>query len=187
MKKPPKKKETTLSVLQEIRDLMKHPPTNVIRYEVNAPVTLANELLVDFPSMTAKEIFEQSKDSVDGGRLFYSVDWYAQEDFYTKEKTRAGKRYVSKEVLHKGESWNEINEKTSPNTTMLSMAEVMYLLWKYPEFRPTLAGSYIWTSSRASDGILVFVGDFGSLGANVDGWDPGNSDSNVGVCFSRSE
>ena len=42
-------------------------------------------------------------------------------------------------------------------------------------------------NSRDSDGNLVNVGNFDSNGANVNRWTPRNSDSNMGVCFSRSD
>ncbi|MDO8482774.1 MAG: hypothetical protein Q7S86_03080, partial [bacterium] len=39
---------------------------------------------------------------------------------------------------------------------------------------------------RSSDGNLVNVGNFDADGANVNNWNPDNSDDDLGVSFSRS-
>lgn len=39
---------------------------------------------------------------------------------------------------------------------------------------------------RNSDGKLVNVGNFDSNGANLNDWNPDNSNDNIGVSFSRS-
>jgi hypothetical protein len=49
-----------------------------------------------------------------------------------------------------------------------------------------LENKYTWTKRRFSDGRLVHVGTFGSRGALLLDWRPGNSDGSLGVSFSRS-
>src|SRR3990167_7377330 len=139
---------------------------------------------VDFPEMTAKEIYEQSDNKLGNGKLLYDIDRYKNEDFFLKEKTRPGKRLVLKNVIGVGKDWNEcqalVKEKGGE---MLNFAEVLYVIWKYPGF---LENMYTWTSSRSSVGFLVNVGEADAGGASVDGWEPDLSDSDLGVVFLRS-
>ena len=44
---------------------------------------------------------------------------------------------------------------------------------------------YGWTKTRSSDGDLVFFGNFGSLGARVDFWEPDGANVGLGVVSSR--
>lgn len=135
-------------------------------------------ITVNFPSITAKEIYKKAPE------LFRDIGWYKNEDFFTKEKTRAGKKEVDLELKHKGKSWNEIDELKG-ELDFLNFAEVMYLVWKLPKFRKTIKENYTRTSSRRSDGDLVYVGDFESDGVYVYWYRPGRSDSDLGVSFSR--
>lgn len=50
-----------------------------------------------------------------------------------------------------------------------------------------LFNKYSWSNSIDAGGGLVRVGFFDSGGASVDRWEPGIRNSNLGVCFSRSE
>src|SRR3990167_1212921 len=104
-----------------------------------------------FPSITAEEIYKKSKNKVGSDTLLWNTDWHKNEDFFTKEKTRKGKREVTLELQHLGKSWNECN-KLRGNYEMLNFAETVYLAWKCPEFRAMLIKTWTWTSSRASDG-----------------------------------
>ena len=49
-------------------------------------------IIVNFPSITAEEIYKKSKNKVGRDKLLYNINWYKNEDFFTKEKTRKGKR-----------------------------------------------------------------------------------------------
>lgn len=145
-------------------------------------------LNVNFPSLTAKQIMKSCDNKIGDDKLLYNTDWYQDdwyqdEDFFTKEKTRKGKRVIELELQHNGETWNECNELGE----MLNFAEVLYLVKEYPEFRELLTGyKWTWTSSRSSDGRLVYSGSFGPLGLLVLNGRPGYSYSRLGVCFSRS-
>lgn len=70
------------------------------------PVT-NNTITVDFPAFTAKEIMEKVDNKAGDGKLLYLGfnGWYAKEDFYTKEKTRKGKRNIDLFLSMKGKSW----------------------------------------------------------------------------------
>ena len=72
--------------------------------------------------------------------------------------------------------------------TRQSYDEVLYDLELYKQIndRYLLPNMYTWTSSRPSDGSLVLVGSFASVGVFVS-WDrPGASGSDLGAVFSRS-
>ncbi len=66
-------------------------------------------------------------------------------------------------------------------------SEVLYdiLLKKEKTGEYLLSHIYTWTSRRASDGRLVFVGNFGVDGAIVNRDTPGNYNGYLGVAFSR--
>lgn len=140
---------------------------------------------ITFPSITTQEIYEKSKNKVGEDKLLYNIDWYKKENFFTKEKTRKGKREVTFELQHLGKSWSEC-DKLKGNNDFLNFAEVVYLVWKYPEFREMLERNYTWTSSRASDGGLVHFGYSDADGAYVDRWSPDIVYGSLGVAFSRS-
>lgn len=159
--------------------------------ENREPTTINDDyFFVDFPEMTAKEIVESCDNKIESGKLLWNIDWYQNEEFFTKEKTRQGRRLIYKELLHGGKSWNEIN-KLKGNNEMLNFAEVVYLLKEFSEYRELLKFKnmpcYTWTSSRASDGRIVSVGGFGEDGVNVDSDTPVDRDGAIGVSFSRSE
>lgn len=84
------KRETTLSVLKEIRDLLKaqNPPTVNVVEETKTDV-----LRVKFPKMNLKEIFEQSGGkTINGYPLVWNFkdSWLRDEKFFTEEYTREG-------------------------------------------------------------------------------------------------
>ncbi|MCX6810002.1 MAG: hypothetical protein NTZ65_04655 [Candidatus Berkelbacteria bacterium] len=70
-----------------------------------------------------------------------------------------------------------------------SRDEALYDLEVYKQANDQylLPTKYEWTSSRASDGRLVSVGDFESGGVDVYGSGPGSVDPILGVSFSRSQ
>lgn len=175
------KKETVLSVLKEIRDILK-------KKEVEPLKELPNSITIDFPSLTAQQMVEDCDNKVDGGKLLYNTSWYEKEAFYTTEKTRKGTRTINAELLYKGKSWNECKDiADKEGLSMLNFAEVIWLLKTSKEFRELLTGyNWTWTSSRSSYGYLVDVGRFDSYGADVYRRGPGYSGSDLGVCFSRS-
>lgn len=194
MKQSSQKKETTLSVLKDIRALLKANNSFLAREAIakpKEPTLMPNEIIVDFPELTAKQIVDACSNTVYGGKLLYNIAWYENEAFYTTETTHPGKRIISLDLKHAGKSWTEINKIIGGSLQMLNFAEVVYLLKENETFRKLLNIKndvfYTWTNSRSSGGGLVFVGSFDSFGASVDDWGPGRSDSEVGVCFSRSE
>lgn len=193
MKQSSNKKETILSVLKDIRALLKANNSFLAREAIvkpKEPTLMPNEIIVDFPELTAKQIVDACSNTVNGGKLLYNGGWYENEAFYTTETTRPGKRIVSLDLKHVGKSWTEINNIISGSLQMLNFAEAVYLLKENEAFRKLLNYSnnvyYTWTSSRGSGGELVLVGGFDSRGAYVSDWKPRSSDSKLGVCFSRS-
>lgn len=159
---------------------------------LNAPIK-PQTITVDFPALTAKEILKKVDNKAGDGKLLYAGfdGWYAKEDFYTKEKTRKGKRNVDLFFSMRDKSWNECHE-SSPDD-MLNFAEVVYLLAFHPEFREVLrygndSGAWwTWTSSRDSGGGLVRVGGFDGRGADVRGHGPGYRSDGLGLVSSRVE
>lgn len=149
-----------------------------------------NMLLIDFPEKTAKEIIGECNNKVGEGKLVWSTDsWYKNEDFYTKEKSRTGKRWVSKELAMMGMSWNACDRSLKEDgDEMLNFAETLWFLKTYietfKEYPDDL--NYSWTSSRSSYGSLVYVGRCASDGVRVGRGSPGGSLSRLGVRFSRS-
>lgn len=141
-----------------------------------------------FPQKTAKEILGDNK-LPNGNPILWNIEWYKNEDFFTKELPRKGSVTVNLELLHKGKSWDECTKiAKDEGQEMLNFAEVVYLLKTNEQFWKLFENyQYTWTSSRSSFGLLVNVGDADSNGVCgvLDG--PRFSYSNLGVCFSRSE
>lgn len=137
-------------------------------------INAANTITVTFPSKTAKEIVEECDNKVGNGKLLYNTEWYKDEDFFKKEKTRKGTKTINLELLHKGKTWDECKELVGEEN-MLNFAEVVYLMREFPEQLKGVLKDwhYTWTSSRDSDGGLVCAGYFDSGGANVSRRGPG--------------
>lgn len=135
---------------------------------------------IKFPNKTTEEIVDACKNKLGDGKLLYSVDWYKNEDFYTKEKCRPGTFEVSDEIEHFGKSWNECNALAPER--MLNFPEMIYFIQEYYKKHKKYPDSrWSWTSSRSSSGDLVDVGACDSGGVRVDDDEPGRSLSYLGV------
>ncbi len=157
------------------------------------PVTLIN----------FRELFRNDPNQ----KLFYSFrpeayDWYLSEDFATKNgEIKLEWALVKKDILEgtTSKKWGQqdgvlkeygkklkqqgaINTEIRHRTATEAAWDTMLYYANTGEH--LLEKTYDWTGSRTSDG-LVDVGAFDSSGLNVNGWDPGNSSSDVGVCPSR--
>lgn len=183
------KKITILSVLEEIRDILKNNSnaTTKINYSVNS----STEFEIDFPEITAKEIYENCNNKKSNGdKLLYNIYWYKDEKFFTTETTRPGKRIVDTQILHKNKSWNEckkISEKERKD--MLNFAELVYTLWWIEKNTKKIIWNnieYSWSCSFSSVGYLVYFGNASAVGADVHRNGPDSSYDNLGVVFSRS-
>lgn len=186
------KKETTLSVLKEIRDLLKRSlikdeiicrQTEIVRLEDEKFITIT------FPDKTAKEIVAECGNELGKGKLLHITSWYENEYFYCKEKCRPGTRLVSKELIGLGKDWNECETLAKEEGgEMLNFAESVYFIQEY--FKKT--GEYpwnmncSWTSSRSSYGRLVILGYGDVGGVYVDGHNPRFSDSSLGLCYQKT-
>lgn len=188
------KKETTLSVLKEIRDLLIEQKT---AYKELNFTHLGTESIpvdfikVNFPNKTAKEIMDECGNKLGNGKLLYNTNWYENEDFFTKEKCRPGVRYVSKDLIGKGKNWNECSallKDGEREIEMLNFAEALYFVQEYYKQTNSYpwAGDWSWTSSRSSLGRLVCLGGCDAGGVYVVYDDPGHSGSCLGVCFSKA-
>jgi hypothetical protein len=88
--------------------------------------------------------------------------------------------------------WQKAAEKLSSlkinQLTRQNPAEVLYDIAIYFQNKGEriLEKIYTWTASRGSDGELVVVGSFASVGVGVGRGRPGGSDGGLGVAFSRS-
>lgn len=144
------------------------------------------KLKVKFPtkSLTAQEIMGNNK--INSGKLLYNTDWYKNENFFTKEKTRKGTIKVDLEITQRNTTYSDIQKNLPKDNEILNFAEYLYIVKTYPEFRETLKGyNYIFTSSLDSDGYRVRLGGFDAGGVGVDGyWDDGRG-GNLGVAGAR--
>lgn len=189
------KNETILSILKEIRDILKNQqPKESLAAQIRSTPN-PDEVTITIPkAMTAKEIYEESKNKTSKGTpLLYSVSWYKDEDFFTTEKTRVKTFTVNKTINHKGKTWQECKDIVEKaNGELLSFAEWLYILWSHEKntgerlFDGEKQWEYTWTSSRVSDGRLVLVGGFDADGAFVGGRSPAYRYDALGVSFSRS-
>lgn len=189
------KKETTLSVLKEIRNLLSGNQKIFLQIfdSVRPPEPkkeLENFIKVNFPNKTAKEIMDECGNKLGDGKLLYDTNWYENEDFFTKEKCRPGVRYVSKELIGKGKDWNEcVALLKDGEREMLNFAEALYFVQEYYKQKNSYPwnSDWSWTSSRSSYGPLVNLGRCDAGGVGVGYYVPRYSFSFLGVCFSRSE
>ena len=133
---------------------------------------------ITFPSLTAKQIVQKYNNKFGKGKLLYNIDWYKNEDFFTKEKCQKGTREIITDLTPTfGKTWNECKEMGE----MFNFAELLWCVIKIPGF---LRNNYSWTCSRTSHGYFVDAGSFGDGGGGVDGSGPGGSHSAVGCAFS---
>ncbi len=140
--------------------------------------------------------------------VFYSFksganDWYKSQDFATKPgEIQLGWSIVKKELLNGSTSKNwqnqeallkvyatDLSKKGAQNTqvrrrtaTEAVWDELLYYTNNKEQLLPAVVD---WTSSRASDGDLVYVGNFDSDGLRVDHWGPDGARSRLGVVPSR--
>ena len=134
-----------------------------------------------FPNKTAKEIVDECNNTLNGHKLLWNIDWYKNEDFYTKEKCREGSREIITDMSDTlGKTWNECDKMGD----MLTFAELLWCVIQIPDF---LKNNYSWTSSRTSDGGFVDAGDFDDVGGDVGRWRPRVSASFIGCAFSRDD
>lgn len=179
------KKETTLSVLKDIRKILQDQSTGMDAKSAEEPDN-SGFMKIDFPEKTAKEIVDECDNKLGDGKLLYS-SWVGNEDFYTKEKTRKGIRYVSKEMIGMGKNWDECAALAKDqNGEMLNFAEMLFFFKTY--FEQTgkyYTTNYSWSSSRSSSGRLVDLGRCARDGVYVGDDDPGRSASYLGLCFSE--
>lgn len=196
------KKETTLSVLKDIRTLLQKADNRASSTAVDAlNVITPSAILVGlgynndkywritFPEKTAKEIMDKCSNKLGDGKFLYNVDWYKNEDFFTKEKTRPGVRYVAKDFIGQRKDWNECKELVEKEKgEMMNFAELLWLHKTYFEEHKLYLDSNLWswTSSRSSDGNFVFAGGAGAGGLGVGRGGPGGSGSDIVVRFFRS-
>lgn len=184
------KKETTLSVLQDIRALLQVNNIEIegIKQPAIQPVPKPNELTFILPTITAKEIYEQSGNKTSKGTpLIYST-WMLKEPFFTTETTRPGTVVITKDILHKGKSYAECKELLEKDGgEVLNFAEWLYILWQHEKAtgeRLFSGYEYTWTSSLVGAGDVSCVGHFGEDGLNVGSW-LGERHGDVGVGASR--
>jgi hypothetical protein len=147
-----------------------------------------NYFKITFPDKTAKEIVDECGNKACKGKLLYDISWYKDEDFYTKEKCRAGTREVSIDLIGKGETWNDSKKLVEKEDgEMLNMAEMIWFAKTYLEEtgKYLFDGDFSWTSSISSGGSLLRFGYFGSDGAHLHGNRPGRDWTILGSVFSR--
>lgn len=183
------KKETTLSVLKEIRNLLSGNQKILLQiFDSVRPPEPKKEpegfIEVNFPNKTAKEIMDECGNKLGNGKLLYNTNWYENEDFFTKEKCRPGVRYVSKDLIGKGKDWNECAALLKDE--MLNFAEALYFVQEY--YKQTNSypwnSDWSWTSSRSSRGSLVDLGECDAGGVGVGNFVPRRSYSGLGVSYS---
>lgn len=182
------KKETQLTVLKKIAK-------DIAQIRSALSVLVASDNLINsinqkpkniFPQKTAKQIIEECNNTCETGKILCSglEGWFKDEEFFTKETCRPISMEFT-DILHKGKSWEECNKLGK----MFNFAEIIYLLKESKEFRDMIGKQYqyTWTSSLSSDGRLVSVGNFASIGVDASRWEPGSTSSGLGVSLSRGE
>lgn len=202
MKKQTKqKKETILSVLKDIRALLKanigEKPTESLISAIDKQKFTENngKVRMYFPSITAKEIRTQSENKISKGTPLLYADagdaWYENEPFFTTEKTRPGFKTIDLDLIGKGKNWNDcealIKEKGGE---MLNFTETLYLVWQYEKQtgRRLLENEYVWTASQTADRVrFASFGLFDDRGARVSCFFPRLEWDEPGVLFSCSE
>jgi len=187
------KKETTLSILREIRDLLKNKTAGIDSKQSASASTIPPKeefILFDFPEITAKEIIEKANNKTSKNTpILYSIDWYKNEPFYMTEKTRKGKRWVKITPSFMGKSWDECKDlMATEGGEMLNFAELLYVFVEHEKTTGIniLKNNYSWVSSISS-GCPVSFGSAGAEGAYVSRGGPDCAWYLVGAVFSRIE
>lgn len=142
------------------------------------------------PSSTSKNYLEQTEAIVD----YLKSDVFAGKPL-PKEYQDAIAQFESQKAeigILIDSDWKAAAEKLESlsitQMTRQTPAEAIYdLIMAYQNNEERLLSDmYAWTSKRDSDGFLVDVGPFGSVGVLVLGDNPGARHDDLGVSFSRS-
>jgi len=122
--------------------------------------------------------------------LFYSQDWYDKQAF-AKDKGEVGWQLVRKEPIANSTSktWGDQQALLSKDEETPTARIVVY----------TMIGHFLATGERLfekicvrcvdldSDGDRVYVGDFGSGGLRVSGWDGDRRNDYIGLSTARKQ
>ncbi len=134
------------------------------------------------------------------GELFYSVDWYAKEAFYTGQTPKEMHwQFVTRKVVPETKGKNHSAQtaelkkaaqasRLDPGKTRRRLpVETLYdfVLSLRAKNQPILEAEYDWSDILSSVGVLVLVGDCTAEGAHVHRWSPEYSHERVGASLSR--
>ena len=123
------------------------------------------------------------------GPVFYkhNTDWFAEEEF-AQEQMKLGYGLPTKEVIPDSwsKSWDEQSALFGEGEKRREAVETVWdsLLYYATTGKKILESRWDWTNSQTSSQGRVLV-YWDSDGLDVDRWNPGNPNSNVGVCSSR--
>ncbi len=161
----------------------------------------ANEAPTVGWKLTSKEIIPNSTSKNYLEQTVVLIEYLRKEVFkgvtlkdIPKEYLDAVEEFEDKKTTIEGlisSDWKKAAEELAnlkiTQLTRETPAEIMYrlaLTEKTTKIRP-LESTYSWSAMRGSDGGLVFLGYFDSMGANVHRCSPDFTPSPLGVCFSR--
>lgn len=132
-------------------------------------------------TLTGKSIKDLKKD----GMRFWST-WHEGAAF-EDDKSQVGEVAVKMDIQGLGKTYQECEELAkNENAKILSAASCLEIMHQHYKKTGTywLQNNWTWTTSRLSDGHLVNMGGFGSNGAGVGAWEPGDSGPALGVVLS---
>lgn len=154
-------------------------------YFKDSPTTI----ILDFPALTAKEIYDtygpKFSDSVP---MIYSL-WFGKEDFWATQKSRPGRKTITKDCVEKGKSWNDCKAYAEKQGgQMLNYAELLWLMYQYDKHtgKRILESEYTWLDTP----VLGRVGRSGYWdgdGPDLRADPPRREWSDCGLLFSCTE
>jgi len=149
---------------------------------------LSNKEII--PDSNSKNYLQQTENIVDYLKEKAFKGGAMPKDYQEATKEFAEKKSKIEELM--GDDWQQASKMLSElkitRLTRQSPVEFMYDILAYfkNNKQRLYENMYAWTARRDSDGGLVLVGDFASVGVDVSRWRPDYSSGNLGVAFSRS-
>lgn len=143
-------------------------------------------IVVDFPELTAKEIYDTYGPTFsDGVKMIYSL-WFEKEDFWDTQKSRPGRKTINTVCVEKGKNWHDCKAYAENHGgQMLNYAELLWLMYQYDTHtgKRILTSEYTWLDTPVIGGV-GYSGYWCGLGPSLYALHPGNEWSSCGLLFS---
>lgn len=154
-------------------------------YFKDTPTTIT----LDFPALTAKEIYDTYGPKFsDGVPMIYPL-WFEEEEFWATQKSRPGRKTITKDCVEKEKNWNDCKAYAEKQGgQMLNYAELLWLVYQYDKHtgKRILESEYTWLDTPVGGRVGASGGWLGD-GPDLRAHRPRGGWSDYGLLFSCTE